>query len=155
MSRLKVPKIYRVVFAIIALLPILELACYPFMPSVVAIHWSFGSSPDGYGSKVMGLMVGFASMFSVLLVSLIGIAAAQMEDQRAGKFFGWFSLFVALFLLYSRCLFMSWDVGLRLNYNVMGNGGLILFVTGTMALFVKYWLPLKFKIRRSSKEPPL
>ena len=147
MSKLNFPKTYRVIFAIVGLLPILGLLAYPFMPETIGMHWSYGNSvPDGYGGKTSGLIIiCFLLMLPISLVSLIGIASAQMDDPRPGKFFEWFALCVALFLLYFYCLFLLWNVGLRFNFNVMVIGGLILFLIGIITLIIKSIWPSKIK----------
>ncbi len=105
------------ILAVIILSFAVAVYLYPQMPESMASHWNVAGEVDSYIPKLWGLFV----MPIILVILLIFIVLIPRVDplkaniEKFRKYYGAFSIIVALFFFYLYLLTILWNTGVKFN----------------------------------------
>ena len=96
---------------------VIGAAFYPYMPALVVSHWNAAGQPNGYMSRLWGVLV-LPIVF--LLVAIVLFILPRIDPKRKNiekfrKYFDYFIIAFAIFFYYLYLLTLVWNVSDNFN----------------------------------------
>ena len=122
---------YAYIIVVVNLL--LSILTYPLLPDRVITHWGPGGVPDGYGSKLNGvLLMQLAQLVILGLFSVIPRIDPQRKIKASTKYFSGIMNLMLVFFLFFNGVFIAQNLGYDFNMNsiIIPSVGVLLFFLG-------------------------
>jgi uncharacterized membrane protein len=125
-----------IMLVIIAMSFIFCAAVYPLLPERMATHWDAWGQANGYSGKTLGVFLMPAVM---LAIALLFIAIPRIDPLKANiaefrPYYGAFIIIMTLFMLSITFQIVLWNMGIRINPNILMSIGLgvLFYYTGVL-----------------------
>jgi len=124
----------KIILGIVALSWLIAWYLYPILPDEIPIHWNAAGEVDGYGSKLVGLLL--MPMISIgialLFIAIPRIAPMKKNIEKFRRAYDTLAVAVMAFFFYIYVLIIIWTLDLVQGLNFMQ-----LFMPAIAAL---YWI---------------
>ncbi len=112
---------------------VISVVTYPMLPDRIIIHWGAGGVPDGYGSKLSGVLLMQLVQFIIfgIYVVIPRIDPQKKIDASKGYYSNLMNLMMGYFLFFN-VLFITQNLGYEYNMTsvMMPAVGALLFLMG-------------------------
>jgi len=115
---------------------ILSIYFYPHVPGQMATHWNSQGEVDGYMSKFWGLFF-MPLLITGLAIMFLVIPRIDPKKENVEKFRTYYDRFIIIFISFMVAVhfqMLLWNIGIRVNPNVMlpAGIGILFYYTGIL-----------------------
>lgn len=123
----------RIAVIIVAANLLLGVVTYPMLPDEIIIHWGAGGVPDGFGSKLTGVML--MQLVQFIMLGIYVIIPRIDPEKKISTSTGYYSNLMNLMLgyfMFFNVLFITQNLGYEYNMTsvMMPAVGILLFLIG-------------------------
>ncbi len=123
----------RSAYIIVAANLLLTVLTYPLLPDRIILHWGMGGTPDGYGSRLTGVLLMQLIQFMILgLFYMIPRIDPQRKVKASSKYFSSIINLILVFFLFLNGIFIAQNLGYSFNMNtvILPAFGFLMFFLG-------------------------
>jgi uncharacterized membrane protein len=120
-------------YIIVAANLLLTVLTYPLLPDRIILHWGMGGTPDGYGSRLTGVLLMQLIQFMILgIYYVIPRIDPQRKVKTSSKYFSSIINLILVFFLFLNGVFIAQNLGYSFNMNtvILPAFGFLMFFLG-------------------------